>query len=310
MSENNYPKIGLALSGSGSRMVFYIGFLEELAAQGVKIDYIAAMSGASIVAAAMACGTMENLKKFVFSLDKKTVMEMLPKGKGGLYSLDQMEEFGRKEITDGKRFEDVRPNLGFVASDIETGEQVVLSMGDISRAARISCTLPFFFEAVKWGDRTLVDGGLLNFIPVDVVRQAGMDVVVAVNMRGTKHLFSTGQLVLKRTYNFFKKALLIEYLERAWDALDGLDDEEKDFDFDQHPPMLSVLGRSMDLALRAGKKERTEAADLVITPDILNYRLKNIEVKRLELYELGKKYAREYAPKIKELASRKTTSNK
>ena len=178
-SSENRPKVGLALSGSGSRLVFYIGFLEELTAQGVPIDYIAAMSGASIAAAALACGTMQNLKKIALSIDKKSIMEMMPKGKGGLYSLDVLEDFGRKEITDGKQFEEVRPNLGFVSSDIETGEQVVLSMGDIARGARISCTLPFFFEAVKWGGRTLVDGGLLNFIPVDVVRDAGMDIVVA-----------------------------------------------------------------------------------------------------------------------------------
>lgn len=301
MLASDRPKVGFALSGSGSRLVFYIGFLEELCAKGVPIDYIAAMSGASIVAGAFACGTMENLKRIVFSLDKKTVMELLPKGKGGLYSLDKIEEMGRKEITLGKTFEEVRPNLGFIASDIETGEQIILSMGDIARAIRISCTLPFFFEAVKWGGRTLVDGGLLNFIPADVVRQAGVDIVVAVNMRGTEHLFNNSQLALKRTYNFLKKALLIEYLERAWDALGTLDDEEAYFDFDQHPGMLSVLGRSMDLALHAAEKDRVGEVDFLIKPDILDFRLKNIEERREELYAVGKKYGAELAPKILEL---------
>ncbi len=305
ISENVHrPTVGLALSGSGSRLVFYIGFLEELAAQEVPIDYIAAMSGASIVAAAFSCGRLREFKEEVFSLDKEKVMAMLPKGKGGLYSLDELEEYGRQHVLDNMRFEDVRPLLGFVASDIETGEQVVLSMGDLARGVRISCTLPFFFEAVKWGGGTLVDGGLLNRIPVDVAKQAGMDIVVGVNMRGTPHLFTNGQLAIKRTYNFFKKALMVEYLERVWDFLN--DDDGGENSFEQQPPMLSVLGRSMDLALKAGDKESEQPdCDLMITPDIKKFRIKNIESTRQELYELGKKTARQNGPKIKELVKQK-----
>lgn len=302
------PTIGFALSGSGSRLVFYIGFLEELSAQHIPIDYIAAMSGASVVAAAFSCGRLKELKELVFSLDRDQVMAMLTKGKGGLYSLDTLEEFGRTHITGNRRFEDVRPNLGFVASDIETGEQIVLSMGDLARAVRISCTLPFFFEAVKWGGRTLVDGGLLNRIPVDVVKQAGMDIVVGVNMRGTPHLFTNGQLVIKRTYNFFKKALMVEYLERVWDVLNG-DSEDSYANLSaESPPMLSVLGRSMDLALEAGKKDGVSLEfDLMITPDVKKFGVKNIETKRQELYQLGRRVALEYAPKIQELIQHKQT---
>lgn len=307
MEISDRPKVGFALSGSGSRLVFYIGFLETLAEKKVPIDYIAAMSGASIVAAAFSCGTLNQLKRIVFSLTKEKVAPMLPKGNGGVYSLDIFEDFARKYVTEGKNFEDVRPLLGFVASDIETGEQVVLSMGDIARAGRISCTLPFYFEAVKWGERTLIDGGLLNRIPVDVVKQAGMDIIVGVNMRGTPHLFTDRQLAIKRAYNFFKKALMIEFLEQVWGSINIGETNENENESEQAPSRFSVLGKSMDLAILAAKNDSGSLnCDLMITPDIMPYRLKNILAKRQELYELGKKSASENALKIFDLINKKT----
>src|SRR6185369_5795702 len=101
------PSLGLALSGSGSRLIFYIGFLEELDRLKVPVDYIAAMSGASIVAAAYSCGRLSEFKDIVFNLTKEQILEMLPKGKGGLYSLDLLEEYGRIHVTRGLNFEDV-----------------------------------------------------------------------------------------------------------------------------------------------------------------------------------------------------------
>lgn len=306
MSEIYRPKVGLALSGSGSRMVFYVGFLEELQRQNIHVDYIAAMSGASIVAAAYACGSLQKFKELVFSLNKKQVMDMLPKGKGGMYSLDKIEEWGRQEITGGKKMEEARPLLGFVASDIESGKEVVLSMGDIARAARVSCTLPFFFEPVRWGGKTLIDGGLLNVIPVNCVKDAGMDIIIGVNMRGTKHLFSPGQLAAKKTFNAFKKILMVKYLERVWDSFNFENGGEAESE-DRNPQMFSVLGKSLDIALKASESdgEADLDCDLMITPQIQNFRLRNMESKRLELYKIGQQTAQIYGPKILEIIKSK-----
>jgi NTE family protein len=304
-SPKNRPTIGLALSGSGSRFIFYIGFLEELAKADVPIDYIAAMSGASVVAAAFACGRLEKLKEIIFSITKDEVLGMLPKGKAGLYNLDKIEEFGR-QLTDNLRFEDVKPLMGIVAADIISGEQVVMSMGDIGRAVRISCTLPAVFEATQWGGKTLVDGGLLNMIPIDVVKQAGLDIVIAVNLRGTNHMFSARQMAAKKIFNMFKKVLLVDYMEKVWDSLipEGEADEA---DFENGPNMFSVLSRSMDLAIAASKKDKQMdlTCDLMVAPEIKKFRLKNIEQTRRELYELGRKTAIEYIPKIKEIIKAK-----
>lgn len=304
MEKELKPKVGLALSGSGSKLIFYVGFLEELDKAGVPIHYIAAMSGASIAAAAYACGRLKEFKELAFSLTKEKIMARLAPGKGGLYSLDRLEEWAREEITIGKKMEDARPLLGFVAADIKSGKQVVLSMGDIARAGRVSCTLPFFFEPVQWGGKVLIDGGLLNVIPTDVVKDAGMDVIIGVNMRGTRHLFSPGQLAVKKTLNVFKKLLLLEYMERAWELLNDEEDQEVP---EKNPDMFSVLGKSMDIAIEESEKdgEVKYECDLMIVPPVKGFKIRDIESRRLELYRIGQQCGQEYAPKILKIIEEK-----
>src|SRR5581483_258660 len=88
------PKIGLALSGSGNRTTFYIGFLEALSEAGIPIDFISASSGGSLVAAAFACGTLQEFKAVTLALDNEKLKQYIirSKGRGGFYSLDKVEE--------------------------------------------------------------------------------------------------------------------------------------------------------------------------------------------------------------------------
>lgn len=299
------PQLGLALSGSGSRLVFYIGFLEELRTAGITPDYIAACSGGSIVAAAYACGTLEQLKDFALSLNVKTMRQYLKKGDGGLYSLELFEEIGRS-FTKNLRFEDVRPLMGFVAVDIENGEQIVLSMGDIAHAVRVSCTIPAIIEPVKWGGRTLIDGGLLNVVPVDVLKDVGMDITVGINMRGNRHIFSEKYMTMKKFFNIFKKALFVDYWGKMWGSF--LKSEDFEDQALETPGMFTVLGKSLDLAIAASKKDYSKdlECDLMITPEVSAYGLKNYENSNQELYELGKITAQQYIPRITQLIEHKS----
>ncbi len=153
MVKGSKPTLGLALSGSGNRTSFYIGFLEVLKENNIDIDYIAACSGGALVAAAYACGTLDDLKTFGLNTSSKDLIKILTKkrGVGGLYSLDEAESTIVEKITKGKTFDQVKPIMTFVAVDIEKGELHDLCMGDIARAVRISCTTPALFEPVQWG---------------------------------------------------------------------------------------------------------------------------------------------------------------
>lgn len=304
---NSYrPTIGFAFSGSGNKSTFYIGFLEALKEQHTPIDYIAACSGASLVAAAFVCGHLEELKVRMLNLDKESLAKLLIKNgeKGGLYSLDLVEK-EMLEYTKGLTFEEIKPHMAFVAVDIETGEQVTLCMGDIARAACISCTVPAVFKPVKWGGKTLVDGGLLTQVPTDIVSSAGIDIIIGVNMRGAKHIFSDNQIKMKRVLNFFKKMLFIEEIESLFEWL-FKDDEE--YDPTQNPNFFSVLGKSLDLAIKASmQKPRQEICDLMITPN-LEKKMWGTSIDKRHMryyYEMGKQVAEEYAPKIKQIIAEK-----
>lgn len=318
----NRPTVGLALRGASSRSVFYVGFLEVLHERGVPIDYIAAMSGGAVVAAAYACGTLNQMREFALGLNKEVVASLIEKSasKSGVYNLDKVEEFMRV-YTHNQNFEDVYPLMGFVAVDINKGEEVVLSMGDIAHATRVSCTLPWIFEPVQWGNRTLVDGGIMNIIPGNVVQQAGIDIVIGVDLRNRKYIFGQSQVFIKRVLNFFKRVLLLNLAGKLWSQfadylvnseLFGSYSELKDSGAVDYPGKFGVLGRAMDLALIAedrSKNDATYGCNLLIRPAMRHlsrwkrfFHLDMMDFSQTrELYELGRQTAEEYTPQIWQL---------
>lgn len=278
-----YPKVGFAFSGSSSRSIFYIGFLEVLQENKFPIDYISAMSGAAIVAASYSCGTMAELKQTALKIDKDFIFKLIErsKGRGGLYNLNKVEEQLRL-YTRNLKFEEINPRLGFVATDIIEGEEVVLQVGDIARSICASCALPGVFEPVKWGKRSLVDGGVINVLPGNVAQAAGMDVVIGIDLRNTRHVFSKWQIRVRKLINFLKRlfwpsqaAQLWQRLSRKLDYSDyfrgypAVEQLEKSL---HYPNVLAVLGRTLDIAIEAQQRDIeeggiTKGCDLVIVPD-------------------------------------------
>lgn len=295
------PTFGLAFSGSGNRTTFYIGFLEVLDKAGIKIDYISACSGGSVVAAAYACGVLPELKKFALSASRHEVKKFVSRAEsGGIYSLDALEQEIRR-YTGHKNFNEVKIKMVFAATDIENGEKIYLCMGDIARAARISCTVPGLFAPVKWGNRVLVDGGLLTLIPIDVLKAWGADAVVAINMRATKHIFTPGQINLKKIYNALKKMLFFEELEVL---LSGLFKAEGQTDPFKNPSLVEVWAKSLDLAIRANKENKIEDrdCDLIIVPNFPKHsRIEITPEAMLQFYHMGVKSAQENLPKIQRI---------
>jgi predicted acylesterase/phospholipase RssA len=301
MQRSITPSIGLALSGSGNRTSFYIGFLEVLDEAKIPISFIAACSGASLVASAYVCGTLPEFKEKVFQLNRDLLKTYFVKSsaKGGIYSIDLLEEELRR-FTKGLNFEEVRPLMGFIAVDIETGKQVLLCMGDIARAARISCTLPGIFDPVKWGGKTLVDGGLLTMVPANFLKEAGMDISIGVNMRGTKHIFTDSQITAKRVYNVFKRILFIDEIGSLFDGWFKLEEN----DLSSNPGFFEVIGKSLDLAIEANKQHDPEQCepDLMIIPNIPKLRHPKLTPESTKyFYQKGRECALENVPKIIEL---------
>jgi NTE family protein len=282
INSNRKPKIGFAFSGASSRSVFYIGFLEVLEENGFPVDYIAAMSGGAVVAASFACGTLPALKEMALAMDKELVFNLIERsqGRGGLYHLNKVEAFLRI-YTKNLKFEDVKPQLGFVTTDISSGQEVVLQMGDIARAVCASCTLPGVFEPLEWGNKQLLDGGIINIVPGNVARQANMDIVIGVDMRATRHIFSTWQIILKKTLDIIKQILWPSPVNNLWRKFIGVLNYEESLgtyqnvdrlhDKSQYPGLFAVLDKAIGLAIKAQKEQLNKTdfdCDLIISPDV------------------------------------------
>ncbi len=315
-------KVGFAFSGASTRSVFYIGFLEVLKENGFPIDYIASMSGATIVAASFASGTMDKLKELAFRINKEVVFGFLERSrsKGGLYHLGRVEELLRT-FTKNYNFEDVSPRLGFVATDILAGEEVVLQVGDLAKAICASCTLPVVFEPQPWGNKVLVDGGIINIVPGNVARQANMDLVIGVDLRATRHVFSAWQIFLRKIVNQLKRIIWPQFArdlkQKFVDHLRLSEFWEGNFYLGQaghklkDPNLLTVIGRSLDIAIEAQQRDKTNnnfECDLLIVPELqLPFWKRNLFLRfthvdnTKDYYLAGRKAAEEYLPKMWQL---------
>ncbi len=167
--------VALVLSGGGARGIAHIGVIEELLEQGYTITSIAGTSMGSMVGAMYALGKMEDFKQWICALDRQQVFRLVDfsfSNKGlikGERVLNAIKEF----IPD-KNIEELEMPYAAVAVDILNREEIVFTSGSIFEAIRASISIPTVFKPVPSGDRLLVDGGVLNNIPLNrVVRHEG-----------------------------------------------------------------------------------------------------------------------------------------
>jgi len=176
-------KVGLVLGSGSARGWAHIGVIEALEEEGVPIDYIAGVSIGAFVGAIYATGKLNSLKEFALQLSWKMVLSyfdvVFPRS-GFLDGKKVYDLFAMH--TDAQTFEDFRIPVKMVATDLYTGEEVVIDSGSIIDAVRASIAIPGILTPVRHGNQLLVDGGLVNPVPVDVARNMGADVVIAVNL--------------------------------------------------------------------------------------------------------------------------------
>lgn len=304
-------KLGIAMSGSGARSIFYLGFVEVLVEEGIPIHAIAAQSGASVVATAVATGRLAELKKEILTLNWKKARTFfrLSRDGSGLFSSEPAHEYLQRTITLGQEFKDVPIKLCFPATDLTSGELVPLAYGDLAKAILTTCSVPGLLEPVKWGNKLLLDGGILSTIPGQVVKDFGVDVVISVSIRSTDHVFPKYWLKVKEWYNKFKSAFFRSPAfvgSLATTAGQKMGRAEVPVqEYESSTSLFAVLARSMDLALAASKttnvEKETENCDLVIREGEGDFGDSFSIAKGQELYQLGRSTAAKYLVEIKKL---------
>lgn len=182
-------RLGLALSGGMARGRAHVGVIQALEQAGLRADFVSGVSSGALVGAAYAAGLsiaeLEQLSR-AFSWPK-IAMPILPRPRWlgpprlGLLDFGKIEQFLIRAIGD-ITFDELALPLAIGATDLVTGEHVVITRGRVAHAVRASASVPGVVEPARWRGRLLCDGFASNNLPIQILRDMGADVVLAVNV--------------------------------------------------------------------------------------------------------------------------------
>jgi NTE family protein len=176
------PKIGFVLGAGSARGWAHIGVLRALAEAGIKPDFIAGCSVGAFVGAAFAAGRLDQLEAWALALDWKGMLKLMDFGlHGGLIKGGRVREVFREQFVECE-FSELPIRFAAVATDLHSGQEIWLREGKVSSAIGASIAVPGLFRPVQHEDRYLVDGSVVNPIPVSLCRAMGADIVLAVDL--------------------------------------------------------------------------------------------------------------------------------
>ncbi|WP_245973830.1 patatin-like phospholipase family protein [Bosea caraganae] len=177
------PKIGLALGGGAARGWAHIGVLEVLKEAGYAPDVIAGTSIGAVVGGCYAAGKLDALSEFAATLTKRRVVGLMDFhiGGAGLIAGSRLKRLLERDLT-GQRIEELPVRFVAIATELGTGHEIWLTHGLLVEALRASYALPGVFDPVRLGGRWLMDGALVNPVPVTAARALGADIVICVNL--------------------------------------------------------------------------------------------------------------------------------
>jgi NTE family protein len=182
------PTIALALGGGAARGFAHIGVVRTLVAKGFKPDIIAGTSIGAVVGGCYAAGKLDEIERWARSLTRRRLFSYLDVSLGGLGLISGTRLFETlSEALGDTRIEALPLRFAAIATEIGTGHEIWLTRGRIADALRASYALPGIFPAVQIADRWLMDGALVNPVPVSAARALGARIVIAVNVRPRYH---------------------------------------------------------------------------------------------------------------------------
>lgn len=176
-------RVALVLGSGGVRGAAHIGVIEELEAAGIPIDLIIGCSAGSIVGALYADNPNAcEVKKAIWKLKSESMLSFnFTDCRYGLSKGATMQKV-LDEYLCAEKFEELKIPLVIVAADLNSGELVPMGSGDLVTAIRASCSIPFIFAPCRHLGRSLIDGGTINPVPVNIAKDLGAQIVIAVDL--------------------------------------------------------------------------------------------------------------------------------
>ena len=267
-------RIGLALGSGGARGAAHTGVLKVLQTAGIPVSVVAGSSIGSLIGAAMAVGiALEKVEQeWLDTSAARVFRSFLPTfPRAGLSSGNELKKYLTQLLGD-VRIEDLDMPYAAIACDMDTGESVVLKEGSLVTAVRASTAIPGIFHPQRLNDRLLVDGGLVDPVPIQVCRDLGADFVIAVDITPKPvQTTSKGRHVWNRIGDHIKDELaqptwipgsLTELLESAFHERPELDRPL--------PGLYSILNQSVSILLQEVLRQKLilSPPDILIRPDI------------------------------------------
>ncbi|NIA27293.1 MAG: patatin, partial [Desulfobulbaceae bacterium] len=179
------PAIGLALGSGASRGWSHIGVIKALLREGIEPDIVCGTSVGAIIGGSYVAGNLEKLEGWVLGSTRTDVLRFfdINLSQSGFVDTERLSWFLHGYVAAGdQRIEDMPKKYAAVSTNLDTGREVWFTEGRLADAVRASMALPGLFPAVRNDHRWLVDGGLVNPVPVAVCRALGADIVIAVNL--------------------------------------------------------------------------------------------------------------------------------
>jgi NTE family protein len=264
------PRLGLALGCGSARGWAHIGVVRGLAEHGLAPDVVAGASVGALVAAAVAAGRLDELEAWVRALTQREVWHLVDtrfRG-GGVMTGNRLMDTIATRIGDPP-IEQLRKKFAAVATDLHTGEEVWIREGPVMAAVRASSGVPGLFTPTWYLDRWLIDGGVVNPLPVSVCRALGAEVVIAVDLSRSVH--QGDSVALRET----------------------------------QPSLLEAMGHAVSIMQDAITRSRLviDPADLVLRPRLDHFALMDFH-RAVEAIEVGRDHVRENAARLAPVVAR------
>jgi NTE family protein len=293
-------KVGLVLGCGGAKGLSHIGVIKFLEEMEIKIDFIAGASIGALIGGAYASGlSIKELEDIALETDLTSTAKLFSPGfgKSGLVTGSKVQEFLTSKL-DNKKIENLQIPFTAVATDIITGQEIHFNKGDLVEAIRASISIPIIFQPVIWNNIVLVDGGLVNPVPIDVARRMGADHIIAVNVLSSKNMPDIKHEKKRPNKIDLEKPLeIIPVLQKKLEDL--IIDHKWIRNFIKHkekedlPGMKKIFNQSIKIAQEKMIKQSIELSkpDVLIEPDVGSVNMFEF-YKAKEIIEKGYKAAK------------------
>ena len=298
---NTSPKIGLALGSGASRGWSHIGVIDALVAEGIEPDIVCGTSVGAMMGAAYVAGNLPKLKDWVMASSRADVYRFfdIKFSQTGFVDIHRLDQFLNDYVVDKEtEIGDLPKPFLAVSTCLNSGQEIWSRTGKVAKSVRASMSLPGLFPPVRYEGRWLVDGGLVNPVPVTACRALGADVVIAVNLNSDivgKRLDRTVETSASEEEG------LLQYLkQQAKEYSSSLFSSAKEEEIS--PGLLSVVSSSINIFQDRITRSRLagDPADIMISPRLRDVGLLEFG-KAAEAMQTGEACVQRVIPDIKRL---------